>query len=274
MGMSEVADDVLRRNAVVLGGVPDGPPMVFAHGFGCDQTMWRLVEPAFASTHRTIRFDYVGAGRSEVAAWSPDRYADLEGYAQDVVDVVRAVDASDAVVVAHSVSAMIAALAALQAPDLVRAIVMLGPSPCYVDGDGYRGGFAREEIDGMLAAMDDDYLGWAQQMAPVITDNPDRPEIGQELTEAFCRTDPVIARHFARTTFLSDHRDVLPRLRVPTLVVQSMVDAIAPPEVGRYVADQLPRGELVMLDTVGHCVHLSAPDRTVEAIRSFLDGLD
>jgi sigma-B regulation protein RsbQ len=262
--------DVLARNNVSLTGRPDGPPMVFAHGFGCDQTMWRHVAPAFEGTHRIVLFDHVGAGGSDLAAYDPDRYARLEGYAADVVEILEALALPPAVFVGHSVSAMIGALAAADRPDLFDRLVLVGPSPRYIDDDGYRGGFAQEEIDELLETMDGNYLGWSQHIAPVIMGVPDRPELGEELTSSFCRTDPTIARRFARTTFLSDNRADLPRVRTPSLVVQCREDAIAPVEVGRYVHAHLPDSELVLLETTGHCPNLSAPDQLVEAMTGYL----
>lgn len=262
--------DVLERNAVAVTG-PDGArPMLFAHGFGCDQAMWRFVAPAFADDHRLVRFDHVGAGSSDLTAYDRDRYATLAGYADDVVQIVERLDLSDVVLVAHSVSCMIAALATAQAPDRFGALVMIGPSPRYVDDGEYRGGFSREDIHGLLEAMDHNYLGWSEQMAQLVAGSEGPPEVEEELTNSFCRTDPEIARHFARTTFLGDNRQDLAEVPVPTLVVQVAADAIAPVEVGEFVHDQLPDSELVVLDTVGHCPHMTDPDATVAAIRGFL----
>ena len=261
---------VLARNHVVLSGVPGGPPMVFAHGFGCDQSMWRFVAPAFEATHRVVLFDHVGAGGSDLSAYDPARYASLDGYADDVVQILETLDLGPVVLVGHSVSAMIGALAAARRPDLFDRLVLVGPSPRYVDEGDYRGGFSAVEIEELLETMDDNYLGWSAFIAPVIMGNADRPELGEELTNSFCRTDPAIARRFARTTFLSDNRADLARVSTPTLVLQSREDVIAPPEVGRYVHENLPDSELVLLDTIGHCPNLSAPDKVVDAITAFL----
>jgi len=255
---------------VTVTGRTDGPAMVFAHGFGCDQGMWRHVAPAFADTHRVVLFDHVGAGRSDLSAYDPDRYARLEGYAADVVEVVEATGAAPATFVGHSVSAMVGVLAAAERPDLFERLVLVGPSPRYVDDEGYRGGFAQDEIDELLATMDANYLGWSQHIAPVIMGVPDRPELGVELTSSFCRTDPTIARRFARTTFLSDNRADLDRVTVPSLVVQCRDDVIAPVEVGQYVHEHLAGSELVVLDVTGHCPNLSAPDQLVRAVRDYL----
>jgi sigma-B regulation protein RsbQ len=264
--------DVVRRNSVTVTGRPDGPPMVFAHGFGCDQQMWRLVAPAFEPTFRVVLFDHVGAGGADPAAYDAVRHGSLDGYAQDVVEVVEALDLPPVVFVGHSVSAMIGVLAAAERPELFDRLVLVGPSPRYVDDGDYHGGFSQEEIDELLETMDGNYLGWSQHIAPVIMGVPDRPELGEELASSFCRSDPGIARRFARTTFLSDNRGDLHRVTTPALVLQSREDAIAPPEVGRYVADALPRAELVVLDSTGHCPNLSAPDQVVGAVRRYLDS--
>ena len=265
--------DVVARNNVQVTGQPDEPTMVFAHGFGCDQHMWRYVAPAFEGEYRTVVFDYVGAGGSDLASYDADRYGSLQGYAQDVIDVVTALDLRDVVFVGHSVSSMIGALAAAAEPGRFRALVMIGPSPRYLDDEGYHGGFSRDDIDGLLQSLDSNYLGWSTQMAPVIMGNADRPELGAGLTASFCRTDPEIQKRFARVTFLSDNRADLDQVAVPTLVLQCSDDVIAPEGVGRYVADQLSDGRFVKLRATGHCPNLSAPEETVVAIRRFLQEL-
>jgi len=262
--------DVLRRNNVRVTGDPAGPPMIFAHGFGCDQQMWRFVAPAFEASHRVVLFDHVGAGGSDVSAYDTARYARLEGYAEDVIEILDALGTGPVVFVGHSVSAMIGVLAARDRPELFERLVLVGPSPRYVDDGAYRGGFSQEEIDELLDTMDDNYLGWSAHLAPVIMGRPDRPELADELTESFCRSDPAIARRFARTTFLSDNRADLADVRTPALVVQCREDVIAPPEVSAYVSNRLPGGELVVLDAVGHCPNLSAPDELVGAMKSYL----
>jgi sigma-B regulation protein RsbQ len=262
--------DVLARNNVTISGRPDGPPMIFAHGFGCDQAMWRHVAPAFASSHRVVLFDHVGAGGSDLAAYDPQKYARLDGYATDVIEIVEALGLPPVVFVGHSVSAMIGALAAAERPELFDRLVLVGPSPRYIDDDAYRGGFTREEIDELLETMDGNYLGWSQHIAPVIMGVPDRPELGAELAGSFCRTDPAIARRFARTTFLSDNRADLPRVHTPALVVQCRNDAIAPVEVGRYVHEHLAGSEFAELDATGHCPNLSAPEELVSAMQRYL----
>ena len=263
---------VVRRNNVTERGVPGGQPMLFAHGFGCDQSMWRFIWPAFEDTHRIVLFDHVGAGNSDWAAFDPDRYASLDGYARDVVAICDELDLEDVVFVGHSVSAMIGVLAAAERPDRFARLVLVGPSPRYIDDGDYVGGFTREDIEGLLESLESNYLGWSSAMAPVIMGNDDRPELGEELTNSFCRSDPEIAAHFARTTFLSDNRADLDRVPVPSLVLQCSQDAIAPPSVGAYVADRLPSAQLTVLDATGHCPNLSAPAETIAAMKAFLAG--
>ncbi len=262
--------DVLTRNNVTDSGQPDGPPLLFAHGFGCDQNMWRHVAPAFEDTYRVVLFDHVGAGRSDLSAYDPERYADLHGYADDVLDVCAALELTDVTFVGHSVSAMMGVIAATREPGRFSRLVLVGPSPRYTDDGDYVGGFTTEDIEGLLESLDSNYLGWSSAMAPVIMSNPDRPQLGEELTNSFCRTDPEIARQFARVTFTSDHRAQLAEVRVPTLVLQCSDDVIAPTAVGAYVHRQIAGSTLVQLDATGHCPNLSAPEETVAAIRSFL----
>lgn len=262
--------DALRRNNVTVSGRPDGRAMVFAHGFGCDQNMWRFVAPAFEADHRVVLFDHVGAGGSDLSAYDPERYASLDGYAADVVEIGEALGLSGAIFVGHSVSAVIGILAARRAPGLFDRLVLIGPSPRYIDDDGYAGGFSREDVDELLDSLDANFLGWSGAMAPVIMGNPDRPELGEELTNSFCRTDPDIAAQFARVTFLSDNRDDLRHVAVPTLVLQCSQDVIAPDAVGDFVHREIPGSTLVRLAATGHCPNLSAPEETIAAIRAFV----
>ncbi|WP_093797124.1 alpha/beta fold hydrolase [Streptomyces sp. Wb2n-11] len=262
-----------RRNNVTVIGNPQGPAVVLAHGFGCDQNMWRLTVPALVEDYRVVLFDYVGSGRSDLSAFSADRYASLDGYAQDAVEVCEALDLRDAVFVGHSVSAMIGVLAAGMAPERIGALVMVAPSPRYIDDDGYRGGFSAQDIDELMESLESNFLGWSAVMAPVIMGNAEQPELGEELRNSFCATDPDMARVFARTTFLSDSREDLKKVKVPTLVLECAQDVIAPREVGAYVHQAVPGSQLVTLDATGHCPHLSAPEVTNEAITGFLAGL-
>jgi sigma-B regulation protein RsbQ len=256
----------------VVGG-EGGRTLLFAHGFGCDQSMWRLVTPAFERDHRVVLFDHVGAGGSDLAEWSPDRYASLDGYARDVLEICAELDLHDVVFVGHSVSAMIGVLAAAREPDRFAGLVLVGPSPRYVDDPPYRGGFEAADIEELLESLDSNYLGWSAAMAPAIIGNPERPELGEELTNSFCRTDPAIARHFARVTFTSDNREDLARVGVPCLVLQSREDVIAPFEVGEFVHARIPDSTLVVLEATGHCPNLSAPDQVVAAIQDWLPAL-
>jgi sigma-B regulation protein RsbQ len=262
--------DTTERNAVTVTGNPAGPPMMFAHGYGCDQNMWRFVVPAFADTHKIILFDHVGAGKSDLSAYDEKRYSSLDGYAADVLDIMHQYDLQEVIFVGHSVSAMIGVLAAVAEPERFDRLVLIGPSPRYIDDAGYVGGFGRPDIEEMLESLDSNYLGWSSAMAPVIMGNPDRPELGAELTNSFCRTDPEIARRFAHVTFLSDNRDDLPKLRVPALILQCSDDVIAPAAVGDYVHKHLPGSTLVSMNATGHCPNLSAPAETVAAIKAYL----
>ncbi|WP_153537097.1 alpha/beta fold hydrolase [Actinomadura macrotermitis] len=262
--------DIRSRNNVTITGLADAPTVILAHGFGCDQNMWRLIVPALEERYRVVLFDYVGAGGSEPSAWDPERYSSLEGYARDVVEVCEELDLKEAAFVGHSVSAMVGVLAARTVPERIGALVMVAPSPCYLDDDGYRGGFSAADIDELLESLESNYLGWSSAMAPVIMGNPDRPELGRELTNSFCATDPDVARVFARTTFLTDSRADLADVTVPTLVLECTEDVIAPREVGAYVHAAIPSSRLVTLEATGHCPQLSAPEATAEAILDFL----
>ena len=258
-----------ERHHVTIAG--DGPAsMVFAHGFGCDQNMWRLMAPSYEERYRTIRYDLVGSGRSDLSAYDRNRYDTLQGHADDLVEVVREFADGPVVFVGHSVSAMIGLLAGIKAPDLFQSHVMLGPSPCYINDGDYVGGFSRADIDSLLETMEGNYLGWSSSMAPAIMGAPDRPELAEELTNSFCRTDPEIAAHFARVTFLSDNRADLPKLRAPVLVLQSSDDIIAPCAVGEYMARVMPDATLRVIQNVGHCPHMSAPCESMDAMDEFL----
>src|SRR5689334_18753837 len=245
--------------------------MLLAHGFGCDQNMWRFMAPAFADDYRIVLFDYVGSGKSDVGAYDPERYASLDGYAQDVLDVIHALDLDHVVFVGHSVSSMIGVLAANREPERFASLILIGPSPRYInDQPGYVGGFERADIAGLLETMDKNYVGWANNLAPAIMKNPDRPELGAELTESFCSTDPVIARRFAEATFFSDNRADLPRVKVPTLVLQCSDDIIAPTSVGEYMHRETPGSTYRLMKATGHCPHMSAPEETIALIQEYL----
>jgi sigma-B regulation protein RsbQ len=266
-----IPNDVLERYNLRLTGHA-GPRLLFAHGYGCDASMWRLVAPRLMASCRIALFDHVGSGRSQ-AAYDAARYESLDGYVEDVLAICRALGPEPVVFVGHSVSAMIGVLAATRQPEYFSKLVLVSPSPRYIDDDGYQGGFTRQDIESLLALLEADHDGWAHSMAPTIMGNADRPELSEELADSFCRVDPAIARQFARVTFTSDNRADLARVRTPSLVIQSAEDVIAPRSVGNYVHQHLPDSRLVVLETSGHCPHLSAPDETVAAIQAFLaDG--
>ena len=262
---------VLQRNNVKVLG--KGPPMVFVHGFGCDQNMWRLLAPHFSQTHQVILMDLVGSGQSDLAAFDKEKYATLHGFASDLCEVLQEVTSAPAICVGHSVSAMIGLLANLKCPDAFLAQVMVSPSPCYINDGDYQGGFSREDIESLLETLESNYLGWSSNMAPAMMGAPEQPELATELTNSFCRTDPEMAKHFARVTFLSDHRADLPKLPAPALVLQCSDDIIAPRTVGEYMRRTLPNCTVRVIENVGHCPHLSAPSASAAAIEEFLATL-
>ncbi|MGK3991571.1 alpha/beta hydrolase [Sorangium sp. So ce136] len=260
---------ILRRHNVNVLGRGD-VDMIFAHGYGCDQNMWRHLTGAFEDRYRVILYDLAGCGGSDLSAYDRKKYGSLEGHARDVLDILEAVGRGPAVFVGHSVSAMIGVLAGIAAPERFREHVMVGPSPCYINDGDYIGGFTRADIESLLDTLDSNYLGWASAMAPTIMGAPDRPELSEELTNSFCRTDPEIAKHFARVTFLSDNRADLPRFTARSLILQCSDDLIAPRSVGVYLHRALPGSTLRVVDNIGHCPHLSAPTPVVDAMREFL----
>ena len=264
-------EDVLARHAVRVTGDPDAQPMVFAHGFGCDQTLWRYVAPAFEDTYRVVTFDYVGAGRSDRRAYDPARYATLDGYAADIVAICRALELEDVVLVGHSVSASIAMLAAIAEPALFSDLLLVTPSPRYLDDlPGYRGGFARQDIDALLGMMDVNATGWAAFLAPVVMGNAERPELSADLEATFCSIDPAMARQFAEVTFLSDNRQDLQRVITPSLIIQVSNDVVAPVAVGEYLRANLRGSTLRTIEGTGHCPHVSHPAETTRLIREHL----
>jgi len=260
---------VIERNNVHIRGTGE-KAMMFAHGFGCDQNMWRFVAPAFEKDFKTVLFDHVGAGGSDLSAYDRDKYSSLAGYADDVVELGREFGLQDAVFVGHSVSSMIGVLAAEKAPGMFGKLVLIGPSARYVDDEGYVGGFSAKQIEELLQFLEANHMGWSAQMAPMIMGNPDRPELRQELTNSFCRTDPEIAKAFARVTFTSDNREDLGRVSVPTLVLQCSEDIIASQEVGDFVNRAIPKSRMIVLQATGHCPNLSAPEEVVSAMRTFV----
>jgi sigma-B regulation protein RsbQ len=265
-----MSQDVLSRNNVNVSG-HGTQPMLLAHGFGCDQNMWRYVTPAFEDDYRIVLFDYVGSGKSDLRAYDAERYGTLDGYASDVLDIVETLDLRNVILVGHSVSSIVAILAANRAPDRFERLILIGPSPRYInEAPDYVGGFERAEIEGLLDMMDRNYLGWANFLGPAIMKNPERPELGEELTESFCSTDPVIARRFAEATFFADNRQDLPRVQVPSLILQCSEDMIAPLAVGENIQRVTPGSTLHLLAATGNCPHKSHPEETIDAIRKYL----
>jgi len=260
--------DILRRNNVRVSG--KGQPMLFAHGFGCDQNMWRYITPAFENDYQIILFDYVGAGKSDASQYNHERYSSLSGYAKDILEICDTLDLKEVIFIGHSVSSMIGLLAAIEKPEIFSEIIMVGPSPCYINKEGYLGGFEQRDIEGLLETMEKNYIGWANFLAPNIMANPDRPELGQELTESFCSTDPVIANQFAKATFFSDNRGDLSKLRIPSLILQCSSDIIAPLEVGDYLHKNINKSTLKVMKATGHCPHLSQPEETISLIKDYL----
>lgn len=245
--------------------------MLFAPGFGCDQNMWRLVAPFFEEHFRVILFDYVGSGKSDYNAYSPSKYRDLKGYAQNILDICAALELKDVIFVGHSVGAVIGMLASIQEPDRFEQLIMIGPSPCYLnDPPNYSGGFEREDLEALIDMMEMNYIGWANYLSQVIMKNPERPELSKELEESFCSTDPTVARQFAIATFFSDNREDVLKVTVPSLILQCSDDAIAPIEVGRYMHRTLSESTLYLMEATGHCPHVSHPEETVRLINKYL----
>jgi sigma-B regulation protein RsbQ len=261
--------NIIQRNNVRTWG-KGTQPLMFAHGFGCDQNMWRFTTPAFENDYKIIVFDYVGAGKSDLTAYNKERYSNLNGYALDVLEICEAMELKDVIFVAHSVSSMIGLLAAIKEPDYFSDLILIGPSPCYINDANYKGGFERKDIVELLDTMDKNYIGWANFLAPAIMKNPERPELGKELTESFCSTDPTIARQFAMATFFSDNRKDLLKLKKPSLIMQCSDDIIAPFEVGDYLHAHLANSTLKVLKATGHCPHMSHPEETIAVMKEYL----
>ncbi len=265
-----MATDVTKRNNVTISG-SGSRPMLFAHGFGCNQTMWRFVSPHFETDYQVIRFDYVGSGESDLSAYDPDRYDSLDGYAQDVTEICEALDLDDVIFVAHSVSTVIGMLAAIEQPERFDELVLLGTSPCYLnDPPDYHGGFEREDLEGLLEMMDKNYIGWSDYFSSLLMQQAEAKEVEAELDRSFCSTDPHIMRQFAEVTFFSDYRDIVPEVPTSSLMIECTDDIIAPMEVTRYMENHLPKTTLKVLDVAGHCPHMSHPDETIAAIDAYL----
>ena len=269
MSETDASTSVVKRNNVNVFGRGQ-QVMLFAHGFGCDQNMWRYITPAFEDDYKIVLFDYVGAGKSDRSAYNPERYASLHGYAKDVLQICEALELHDAIFVGHSVSSMIGLLASIQEPKRFSRLIMVGPSPSYINDGEYKGGFNSRDIEELLETMEKNYIGWANFLAPNIMGNNDRPELGKELTESFCSTDPVIARQFAEATFFSDNRNDLKKNRIPSLILQCSDDIIAPRQVGEFIAKNLPRSKFRLMRATGHCPHMSEPEETVTLMKEYL----
>lgn len=260
---------VRQRNNVNVRG-SGATTLVFAHGFGCDQHMWRYLAPFFEADYRIVLFDLVGSGNSDLSAYDFDKYGSLEGHVDDLIDIIDEFADGPVVFIGHSVSASIGLLATIKAPERFVTQVMVGPSPCYINDNNYIGGFSRADIEDLIQTMESNYLGWSSTMAPTIMGAPEQPELGKELTNSFCRTDPKIAKHFARVTFLSDHRAELTQSTTPALILQCSDDIIAPMSVGEYMQKTMPDAQLTIIENVGHCPHLSAPHASTAAIQGYL----
>lgn len=260
---------VVDRNNVRFFGKGE-QTLLFAHGFGCDQNMWRYLVPSFGNNFQIVLFDYVGCGKSDITCYSKEKYSYLDGYAQDVIDVCTELKLNNVIFIGHSVSAMIGVLAIIKEPSIFTSMVFIAPSPCYINEQDYHGGFERKDLSDLLELMENNYLGWAGFLAPVVMKNDERPELSQELAESFCSTDPGITKQFARTTFFSDNRNDLFKVDVPVLILQCSEDSIAPGFVGEYIANRISGSTLVKMKATGHCPHMSHPAETIQSIQNFL----
>ena len=264
-----MVEKLVKKNNITVQGTAS-KVMLFVHGYGCDQNIWRFITPHFKDTYKIVLIDLVGSGKSDESAYDYDKYNSLEGHADDIINICDALNLEDVCMVSHSVSTMIATLAAVKKPAFFKKLIMIGPSPRYINDAAYFGGFDKKDIDDLLETVDSNYLGWSSAMAPVIMDNLDRPELAAELEASFCQNNPEIAGHFAKVTFLGDNRKDLKKLTTDTLIIQSKTDAIASLEVGKFVNENIANSKLVVLETIGHCPHLSAPNKTIEAIKKYL----
>lgn len=262
---------ILKRNNVRVFG--DGiQPILFSHGYGCDQQMWRFITPAFTEKYKVVLFDHLGSGKSDSSAYDYDKYDHLSGYAEDLVEICEALSLENIILVGHSVSSIVGALAVKIKPDLFDQLIMLGPSPRYINDGDYFGGFDQQDIDSLVETLESNYLGWSSFISPVIIGNPDKEEFATELKNSFCSMDPDIAKHFAKVTFVGDYRDELRHVKIPTLIIQSHPDAIAPIEVGKYVHEQIPGSEYVQLASAGHCPHLTSPELLISTLKTYLNN--
>ncbi|MCO4786027.1 alpha/beta fold hydrolase [Marinomonas atlantica] len=264
--------DVLSRNNVQISGIPSKPVILYAHGFGCSQAMWDSTLPAFNDKARQIAFDFVGSGQSDVNAYRFERYKTLEGYAEDIIEICDTLNLeSDVIFIGHSVSCSIGTLAANARPNLFKKMIFLGPSPCFLNmPPDYIGGFEKADLEGLLELMDQNYLGWASYLGPVVAGADADPKISGQLSDSFCSTDPVITRHFAKATFFSDNREDFAKLEVPSLILQHKEDALASIDVGKYLHQQIKHSTLKVLDVAGHAAHMSHPHLVINAIEEYL----
>ncbi|HSJ66411.1 MAG TPA: alpha/beta hydrolase [Anditalea sp.] len=265
-----VKDIKVRNNINRLGS--GNQTIMFAHGYGCDQNMWRFITPAFEAAYDIILFDHVGSGRSDEKEYRFDKYNTLKGYVDDIIEVCEDLGLKDIIFVGHSVSSMIGALASAYRPDLFKQLIMIGPSPCYINDEDYYGGFSQQDIDELIDTLESNYLGWSSYITPVIVGNPEKPEFAEELKNSFCRMNPAIAKHFAKVTFLGDNRQDLPNVSTPSLIIQCHPDVIAPVKVGQYVSGKVQNGSYLQLEVTGHCPHLTAPQQTIEALKSYIEN--
>jgi sigma-B regulation protein RsbQ len=261
----------MHNNAITLRG-NGAKPMLFVHGFGTDQAMWRYIAPAFEDSHKVVLYDHIGSGRSDLRLYDKRKYAHYEGYADDLIEICDALDLRGIDLAAHSAGCMMAVLAARRCSELFDRLMLLGASPCYVNHEDYTGGFSREDINDLLAFLEINPAGWSANLTPMVMANAERPELAAELEAFFVRNDPKIMHHFACAVFLSDHRADLEGLKVPTLIMQCRDDIVAPLEVGDYMHAKLPNSTLKVLDTHGHYPQLSHPGPVTDAIRDYLNG--
>lgn len=267
------AMDVLKRNNVNIIG-QGKQVLMFAHGFGCDQSMWRFVTPAFEKDYKIVLFDYVGCGKSDISQYREDRYNSLYGYALDVLEICHELELEDVILVGHSVSSMIGLLASIQDQERFRAMILVCPSACYINKNGYIGGFEEKDLHGLMEVMENNYVGWANFLAPMVMKNLERPELAQELEESFCSMDKEITGNFAKVTFFSDNRRELSEVKVPSLVLQCKEDDIASEIVGEYVHNTLENSEIYYMNATGHCPHMSHPQETIECMQKYLATID
>lgn len=265
-------DIIKRNNVTIIEG--DGPTIIYAHGFGCNKDMWRGITSEFEGKYRQVLFDYVGSGQSDLSAFDVDKYSKISGYTQDILDVCEALKlTSDVIFVGHSVSCSAGILASLIKPDLFRCLILVGPTPCFLNqSPEYLGGFESEDLEELLALMDQNFIGWANYLAPVVAGS--EYGISGELSESFCSTDPLTAKIFARTTFFADNRAEFKKIVCPSLILQHKEDALVPLNVGSFMQKTMANNTYMELNVKGHCAHMSHPNLVVAAIDRYLNQLN